>query len=36
MEVRCFIDDQEVDCEELKESEEEWISLHTNDNDDGC
>jgi len=36
MDVRCFIDDEEVDCKELQESEEQWIKLHIDENDDGC
>ena len=28
-EVRCFIDDEEVDCEELQETEEEWVQSYS-------
>tara|TARA_B100000287_G_scaffold233268_1_gene219636 strand:- start:36 stop:158 length:123 start_codon:yes stop_codon:yes gene_type:complete len=27
--VKCYIDEKEVDCEDLKESEEEWIRMQT-------
>ena len=28
-EVRCFIDDEEVDCKELQETEEEWVQSYS-------
>ena len=27
--VRCFIDEEEVDCNELQETEEEWVRMQT-------